>query len=68
MRTPAPPLALVGDKAILGGDVTLDLDLIPALGVADIIDRYVVVLTPDEWHTASNRLRRPNMLSAAVWP
>src|ERR1700758_1557670 len=36
------------DGRIVLGDVAIDLDLVPALGVADIVDGDVVVLTPEE--------------------
>src|SRR6267154_285330 len=41
---------LESQQAILGIDIALDRDLVPLLGVADVVDRYVVVLAPEERH------------------
>ena len=44
------PLELVAQQAVLAGDVAVDRQLVPFLGVADIVDRDVVVLAPEERH------------------
>src|SRR6476660_5611345 len=41
-------VALVLQQAILAGDVAVDNDFVPLLGVADIIDRHIVMLAPEE--------------------
>src|SRR5262249_27755307 len=38
----------VTHQAIPALDVAIDLDAIPLLGVADIVDRHVIVLAPEE--------------------
>src|SRR5206468_11852976 len=43
-------VALVLQQAILSRDVAVDGDLVPFLGVADIVDRHVVVLAPEKRH------------------
>src|SRR5262249_52843738 len=43
-------VALVTQQAVPGRDVAVDRQVIPLLGVADVIDRHVVVLTPEERH------------------
>ena len=43
-------LAYVFQQAILRLDIAVDRDLIPLLGVTNIIDRHVVVLAPEERH------------------
>src|SRR5258705_38277 len=42
--------ALVLQQTIFRRDVAVDGNLVPCLGVADIIDRHVVVLAPEKWH------------------
>ena len=37
--------------AITRIEATVDLDSVPLLGVADVIDSYLVVLTPEEWNS-----------------
>ena len=49
-RLQVTALALVFQQAILSRDVAVDHDLIPSLGVTDIIDRHIVVLAPEERH------------------
>ena len=41
---------LVAHQAVLAGDVAVDRELVPFLGVTDIVDRDVVVLAPEERH------------------
>src|SRR5215472_10086523 len=36
------------ERGVVAGDVALDLDLVPPLGVADIVDGDIVVLAPEE--------------------
>src|SRR6185312_7172404 len=43
-------LGLVAQHAVAPLDVAVDGDLVPFLGVADIIDRHVVMLAPEERH------------------
>src|SRR5438876_3011976 len=43
-------VAAVANEAILRRDVAVDRQVIPRLGVADIVDRHVVVLAPEERH------------------
>src|SRR5882757_5029081 len=43
-------VALVLQQTVLAGDVAVDNDFVPLLGVADIIDRHIVVLAPEERH------------------
>src|SRR6267142_2696606 len=45
-----PPLVLVAHHAVARSDVALDRQFVPTLGVADVVDRYVVVLAPEERH------------------
>src|ERR1700716_3232579 len=40
--------ALVFQQAIPGRDVAVDRNLVPLLGMTDIIDRHVVVLAPEK--------------------
>ena len=40
--------AAVAQDAVLGRDIAFDRELVPFLGVADIVDRDVVVLAPEE--------------------
>ena len=58
---------LVANKTILGGDVALDSDLVPSLGMTDVIDRDVVMRAPEKG-AAANGVRSPMRLSAATWP
>src|SRR5262245_28105980 len=41
---------LEAQQAILAGDIAFDGQLIPLLGMADIVDRDVVMLAPEERH------------------
>src|SRR6516164_4879550 len=43
-----PSARLVAHDAILGRDIAIHRDLVPLFGVADIVDRNVVVLAPEE--------------------
>src|SRR5579863_6683838 len=43
-------VASIADEAILRFDTAVDRDLVPPLGVADIVDRHVIVLAPEERH------------------
>src|SRR6185437_3398081 len=43
-------LVPVLQQAIPRGDVTVDHDLVPFFGVADIVDRHVIMLTPEKRH------------------
>src|SRR5438876_11515374 len=45
-------LALVLQPAILCRDLAIDGNLIPCLGMTDIIDRHVVMLAPEKRHGA----------------
>src|SRR5437660_989823 len=40
----------VAHHAVAPLDVALDVELVPLLGVADVVDRHVVVLAPEERH------------------
>src|SRR5262249_28673963 len=42
--------ALVADQAVPVRDAAVDRDLVKNLGVADIVDRHVIVLAPEERH------------------
>ena len=42
---------LVHSGAIAGIEAPIDLDGVPLLGMAHVIDSYVVVLTPEEWNS-----------------
>ena len=42
------PSRLEAHQAILAGNIALDVELVPFLGMADIVDRNVVVLAPEE--------------------
>src|SRR5665213_3170577 len=44
------PRAFESKHTIMAGDVSVDVDLIPFLGVTHIVDAHVVVLTPKERH------------------
>src|SRR5205085_8349683 len=44
------PGELVAQQAVLGRNVALYRDLVPLLGMADIVDRSVVVLAPEKRH------------------
>src|SRR4030095_5389527 len=39
-----------GDRAFMARERAMDRDRIPALGVTDVVDRDVVVLTPEKRH------------------
>src|SRR5690348_5201131 len=39
---------LEAQETVFGSDVALDRELVPFLGMADIVDRDVVVLAPEE--------------------
>src|SRR5581483_9434231 len=41
---------LVAQETVASGDVAIDLYAVPVLRVADIVDRHVVVLAPEERH------------------
>src|SRR5262249_39549313 len=41
---------LVAHQAVLARNITLDRHFVPGLGVADIVDRDVVMLAPKEWY------------------
>src|SRR6185312_6389448 len=43
-----PAAAPVADRAVVGGGIAVDLQPVPAFGVADVADRQVVVLAPEE--------------------
>ena len=45
----------------------MDLGAVEALGVADVADRHVVVLAPEERHVATPRAR-PSIARATAWP
>jgi len=52
------PIALEPQETVFARDVTVDRDLVPLLGVTDIVDRDVVMLTPEkryggEWHAVA---------------
>src|SRR2546429_2725756 len=38
----------IAHQAIARGDIAFDLDVVPGRGVADIVDRHIVVLAPEE--------------------
>src|SRR5438874_13686896 len=42
------PLVPIAQQAIVAGDVTFDGEVIPHRRIADVVDRYVVVLAPEE--------------------
>src|SRR5215212_1024523 len=42
--------AAVAQDAVLGRDVAVDRDVVPLLGVADVADRGVVMVAPEERH------------------
>ena len=42
------PVALEPQAAVLAGDIAVDREVVPLLGMADIVDRDVVVLAPEE--------------------
>src|SRR5215471_5107326 len=44
------PVALIAQQAVPRHDVPHDRQLVPRLGVADIVDRDIVVLAPEERH------------------
>src|SRR5262245_52464777 len=44
----AAPLVLEAENAVSRRDLTLDRDLVPFGGVADIVDRQIVMLAPEE--------------------
>jgi len=44
------PIALEPQEAVLARDITVDRDLVPILGMSDIVDRDVVMLTPEKRH------------------
>ena len=43
-------VAPITHQAILGLDVALNCDRVPAFGMADIVDRHVIVLAPEKRH------------------
>src|SRR6185503_19665829 len=46
------PVAFHAQQAVLGSDIAVDGDLIPFRGMADIVDRNIIVLAPEEGHRA----------------
>src|SRR5687767_224607 len=46
-----PSVALEPQEAVPSGYVAVDRDLVPSLGMTDIVDRDVVVLAPEERHS-----------------
>jgi len=42
-------------ETVLAGDVAVDRDFVPLLGVTDIVDRNVVMLTPEKRHGGERR-------------
>src|ERR1700680_3918571 len=44
------PIALEPQDTVLRGNIPLSRELIPLIGMADIVDRDVVVLAPEEGH------------------
>ena len=45
-----PPFAFEAQKAVLGTNVSINRDLVPLFGMADIVDGNVVMLAPEERH------------------
>src|ERR1700730_6149467 len=43
-------IALIAQQAILRHDIAVDRQFVPFLGMADVVYRDVIVLTPKEWH------------------
>ena len=62
-----PPIAPVSQQTIPCLDIAVDRDFIPLLGMADIIDRHIVVLAPEERHRVESS-RCPSMFRAATCP
>src|ERR1700730_3670219 len=44
------PIALELQETVLARDITVDRDLVPILGMSNIVDRDVVMLTPEKRH------------------
>src|ERR1700736_1820998 len=42
------PIALIAQQAILRHDIAVDRQFVPFLGVADVVYRDIIVLTPEE--------------------
>ena len=52
-----PAALAVGDQRVARVEAAADLDRIPRLGVADVVERHVVVRAPEERHVAVGRRR-----------
>src|SRR5262245_8035787 len=61
------PAAPIADQAVLGGNFTIDGDLIPGLCMPDIVDRQVVMLAPEKWH-GSKFLAQPQHVEGGGLP
>src|SRR6202012_3414530 len=48
-----PALAEIRDACVALRETAVDLDLVPSIGVADVVDRNVVVLAPEEREEAA---------------
>src|SRR6185503_2030316 len=47
--------ALVADDAVPLRHVTLDVDAVPRFRMANIVDRHIIVLAPEEWCRTEGR-------------
>src|SRR5262249_28434653 len=45
-----PAVALIAQQAVPRRDIAVDRQVVPLFGVADVVDRNVVVLAPEERH------------------
>src|SRR5690606_37103394 len=61
-----PSTLLVAHQAVAAGDVAVDLDRVPFLGVADIVDRHVVMLAPEERHVVERRAFAEHVKSSGL--
>ena len=59
--------ARVGDRTVARFECAVDLHRVPLLGVADIVDRDVVMLAPEK-RNGVEPFAMPSMLRAATWP
>src|SRR5262249_5253327 len=53
-RAHATAIAIAHD-GIASLEIPVDFDRVPALGVADVVDRDVIMLAPEEWHVGKGR-------------
>src|SRR5688500_16036500 len=65
-RREGAPRELVADTRIARGKITVDDDVIPALGVSDVVEHAVVVLAPEERDGVEALVRAEDVASGGL--